>query len=216
MELTWHVPGYRAVRRLDREVGGTAVLAVRTGTGEHVVVHEPVADPPAGIARLVGLRAPNLVAILDVVEVPSGIVIVTELVDGVSLAATLERHGPLEPESTLCLLTDAARAMVAVRRSGAVGHRGTAREVLVTMHGTVRLAAHTAGGTDLAALLAASAGPAVPGLLAAAQRPTRRSAAVVGRIAESSYGVDWEERGRRGLRRRAALLPALSPAATRD
>lgn len=215
MDPTRHVPGFRAILDLDHDARTPAVLAARDGTGELVVVrHLAAADLPVGVARLIGLRGPHLVALLDVVEIASGVAVVTELVDGVSLAATLERHGPLEPESTLCLLTDVLRAVAAVRGQGIEGRDATVPDVLVTAEGTVRLAAHRACGADLRVLLAeCGGGPA--GLPSALRMLDQDPASRIDPIAYACYGADWEERGRRGLRRRAALLAGLSPTARR-
>jgi serine/threonine-protein kinase len=235
---TWKVPGYREVREIGRGAGGITVLALCGRTGAPVALRYLPADADRDAVRaearqLVDLDDPHVVRLLGLVE-GDGAAVVTELVDGVSLSAVLVRHGPTEPESALCVLTDVLLGLAAVHARGVV-HRGCLpANVLVTRDGECKLAIGgfsgvSAGVHAAAALLVecvTGGPPSGTGTAAdhlpeplrtlALRGPATHAGAFldqVGDAARAGYGADWEERGRRGLGRRAALLAALFPPA---
>ena len=146
----WTVPGYTDERELGRGDSGRVVAAVEQGTGRRVAIKYLSPALVGDDAFMVGFRAeaeqltrvdvPSAARVYDFAEQPgAGAAVVMELISGITLAALIERRGPLHPEAALTVLKGMLLALAAVHRLG-FGH-GDCKpgNVLVDETGQVKL-----------------------------------------------------------------------------
>ena len=146
----WAVPGYTEERELGRGDSGRVVAAVEQGTGRRVAIKylsPALAGDDVFMARyraeaqqLTGVDVTSAVRVYDFVEQPgTGAAVVMELVSGITLAALIERQGPLPPEAALTVLKGMLVGLAAVHRLG-FGHGDVKpANVLVDEAGQVKL-----------------------------------------------------------------------------
>ena len=146
----WALAGYTDERELGRGDSGRVVAAVEKGTGRRVAIKYLSPALVGDDAFMVGFRAeaeqltrvdvPSAARVYDFAEQPgTGAAVVMELIGGVTLAALIERRGPLHPEAALTVLKGMLLALAAVHRLG-FGH-GDCKpgNVLVDETGQVKL-----------------------------------------------------------------------------
>jgi eukaryotic-like serine/threonine-protein kinase len=146
----WALAGYTDERELGRGDSGRVVAAVEKGTGRRVAIKYLSPALVGDDAFMVGFRAeaeqltrvdvPSAARVYDFAEQPgTGAAVVMELISGVTLAALIERRGPLHPEAALTVLKGMLLALAAVHRLG-FGH-GDCKpgNVLVDETGQVKL-----------------------------------------------------------------------------
>jgi serine/threonine protein kinase len=122
--------------RVDRLIAKGGMAAVWAGVNEHsgkrvalkVMLHSFAANCEAvELFRREALAAskvnhPNVVNIMDVIDLEASTCIVMEMLDGETFGSYLARDGPLSPESTFVLLLPAMRGVAAANAQGVV-HR---------------------------------------------------------------------------------------------
>ena len=146
----WALPGYTEERELGRGDSGRVVAAVEKATGRRVAIKylSPalagdevfMAGFRAEVQQLTRVDVPSAVRVYDFAEQPgAGAAVVMELVSGSTVAALIERQGPLLPEAALTVLKGMLLALAAVHRLG-FGH-GDCKpgNVLVDEAGQVKL-----------------------------------------------------------------------------
>ena len=146
----WTLPGYTDERELGRGDSGRVVAAVEKGTGRRVAIKylsPALVDDDAFMVgfrveaeRLTRVDVPSAARVYDFAERPgTGAAVIMELISGVTLAALIEREGPLRPEAALTVLKGMLLALAAVHRLGS-GH-GDCKpgNVLVDETGQVKL-----------------------------------------------------------------------------
>ena len=146
----WTLPGYTDERELGRGDSGRVVAAVEKETGRRVAIKYLSPALVDDDAFMIGFRAeaqqltrvdvPSAARVYDFVEQPgAGAAVVMELISGITLAALIERRGPLPPEAALTVLKGMLLALAAVHRLG-FGH-GDCKpgNVLVDEAGQVKL-----------------------------------------------------------------------------
>jgi eukaryotic-like serine/threonine-protein kinase len=146
----WTLSGYTDERELGRGDSGRVVAAVEQGTSRRVAIKYLSPALTGDDAFMVGFRAeaeqltrvdvPSVARVYDFAEQPgAGSAVVMELISGVTLAALIERGGPLHPEAALTVLKGMLLALAAVHRLG-FGH-GDCKpgNVLVDETGQVKL-----------------------------------------------------------------------------
>jgi hypothetical protein len=146
----WTLPGYTEEHELGRGASGRVVAAVEKGTGRRVAIKYLSPALVGDHAFMVGFRAeaqqltrvdvPSAVRVYDFAEQPgAGAAVVMELISGITLAALIERRGPLHPEAALTVLKGMLLGLAAVHRLG-FGH-GDCKpgNVLVDEAGQVKL-----------------------------------------------------------------------------
>jgi hypothetical protein len=160
---TWVVPGYTEVRTLGEGGFGKVVLATQDGPGTPVAIKylhpDLLADQGhvdlfrAEARTLAGLDSPYVVRLFEYVRVPAGAAIVMELVEGVTLAKILERHGKTTPEAALVVLYGSLLGLAAAHAKGVVHRDYKPANVLVNDQGASKLTdfgiAALAGGRPL-------------------------------------------------------------------
>ncbi|QZY30316.1 serine/threonine-protein kinase [Nocardioides coralli] len=138
---------------LEREVGrggmGAVWLARDEVLGRQVAVKRTGLVPGGGTpdaqraereARLAArLSHPNVVAVFDLVADDDGQWLVMEYVDGVTLAALVEREGALPPDRVADLLSQAAAALAAAHAAGITHRDVKPSNILVAKDGQVKL-----------------------------------------------------------------------------
>jgi eukaryotic-like serine/threonine-protein kinase len=146
----WALPGYTEERELGRGDSGRVVAAVEKGTGRRVAIKYLSPSLVGDDTFMVGFRAeaeqltrvdvPSAARVYDFAEQPgAGAAVVMELISGISLAALIERRGPLHPEAALTVLKGILLALAAVHRLG-FGHGDLKPgNVLVDEAGQVKL-----------------------------------------------------------------------------
>ena len=146
----WTLPGYTDAREIGRGDSGRVVAAVEKDTGRRVAIKYLSPALADDDAFLIGFRAeaqqltrvdvPSATRVYEFVEEPgAGAAVVMELISGITLAALIERRGPLPPEAALTVLKGMLLALAAVHRLG-FGH-GDCKpaNVLVDEAGQVKL-----------------------------------------------------------------------------
>ena len=146
----WTLPGYTEERELGRGDSGRVVAAVEKATGRRVAIKYLSPALAGDDAFMAGFRAearqltqvdvPSAARVYDFAEQPgAGAAVVMELISGITLAALIERRGPLHPEAALTVLKGMLLALAAVHRLG-FGH-GDCKpgNVLVDEAGQVKL-----------------------------------------------------------------------------
>ena len=116
--------------------------------GRRVAVKRLHADIPAAMERRfsrearvgASLNHPNLVAVYDTATDDEGVLIVMELVDGVSLADELRRDGPLDGTRVAAIAVDIGRALDHVHAQGVVHRDVKPGNVLLRKDGVAKLA----------------------------------------------------------------------------
>ncbi|GAA0389849.1 hypothetical protein GCM10009530_46260 [Microbispora corallina] len=146
----WNVPGYAVVRELGAGGGGRVVLALHEASGSHVAVKylsDALRAEPGFLERfrqearlLVELEDPHVVQLYEYVETGHGAAIVMELVNGATLRALLNEHGPTGPEAALAVLKGSLLGLSAAHESGVVHRDYKPENVLVQGDGTSKLA----------------------------------------------------------------------------
>jgi serine/threonine-protein kinase len=124
-------------------------MATHDATGQYVAIKylsdELLADSGfrTGFrteAQLLGqITSPNVVSLYEYVESSDGAAIVMELVDGASLRAMLEQHGPTEPEAALWVLKGSLLGLGAAHAVGVVHRDYKPENVLVDGLGDSKL-----------------------------------------------------------------------------
>ena len=122
---------YRVLRRIGEGGMGVVVEAENTLTGKRVAIkwmHPQVAARPDALERFMRearasarVRHPNVVDVYDVVQDPSGVFLVMELLEGEPLSMLLDRGG-VPAYEVIGLLVEAMRGVAAAHRQGIV-HR---------------------------------------------------------------------------------------------
>jgi hypothetical protein len=146
----WTLSGYTEERELGRGSSGRVVVAVEQATGRRVAIKYLSPALTGDDAFMVGFRAeaqqltrvdvPSAARVYDFAEQPgAGAAVVMELISGITLAALIERRGPLHPEAALTVFKGMLLALAAVHRLG-FGH-GDCKpaNVLVDETGQVKL-----------------------------------------------------------------------------
>ncbi|HEY0933288.1 MAG TPA: serine/threonine-protein kinase, partial [Trebonia sp.] len=146
----WTLPGYTEERELGRGDSGRVVAAVEKKTGRRVAIrylspalvgdHAYMAGFRAEAQQLTRVAVPSAVRVYDFAEQPgAGAAVVMELISGITLAALIERRGPLLPEAALTVLKGMLLGLAAVHRLG-FGHGDCQPgNVLVDESGQVKL-----------------------------------------------------------------------------
>jgi serine/threonine protein kinase len=138
---------------LGPELGHGGMARVLRGTdrqlGRHVAIK--VLSPPydrdqAFVERFrreahaaARLNHPSIVAVYDTGSDDGTHYIVTELVDGETLADLVEREGPLPPERTVEIATEVTRALAAAHERGVVHRDVKPGNVMLTPEGRVKV-----------------------------------------------------------------------------
>jgi hypothetical protein len=145
----WTVPGYTELKVLGAGGFGAVVLARHDATGTPVAIKflrpDLLADPEfaelfrAEAVLLGAVDSPYVVRLYEYVESPAGAAIVMELVDGVSLAEIVTRHGKTTPESALLVLYGSLLGLAAAHARGVVHRDFKPANVLVNSHGASKL-----------------------------------------------------------------------------
>ena len=145
----WSVPGYTEVRPLGGGGFGEVVLATRDASGTPVAIKylhpdllrdsEHAAAFRAEARTLAGLDSPYVVRLYEYVEDPAGAAIVMELVEGVTLAALLDREGKTTPEAALVVLYGSLLGLAAAHAKGVVHRDYKPANVLVNGQGVSKL-----------------------------------------------------------------------------
>lgn len=135
------VPGYQLVDRVHRGPGADVWRATRTADGRPVAVKIPApgpdgADVGAESALLARARHPNLLALLDTVELDDARrCLVTDLADGGSLADLVEARAGLTQGEAAALLAPVADAVWSLHRAGLVHGDLSPDNILLTSSG---------------------------------------------------------------------------------
>ncbi|MDT0200415.1 protein kinase domain-containing protein [Nocardioides sp. AE5] len=141
---------YQLVRLLGSGGFGTVWEARDEATGAQVAVKmlDRIGGAEAGMARsqllaeaaaLGSVDSPHTLKVLDVLDQPPLLALVTDLVPGCSLRALLDEHTTLRATDALTVLRDAATGLGAVHAAGLVHGDVKPANILVTASGASRL-----------------------------------------------------------------------------
>jgi Protein kinase domain len=147
--LTVRIPDFAIERLLSHRADGSAVYVARdVRSGERVALRVvDLAGRPDAVRELMravalwrALLHAGLAEVVDAGPTPEGAWIATRLVDGESLADTLDREGALAPAPTLAILAPVASALDAAHALGLVCDSLAPRAVRIVEErgGTVR------------------------------------------------------------------------------
>jgi eukaryotic-like serine/threonine-protein kinase len=219
----WTVPGYTEVRELSVDAGGRTALARHTATGAPVTIRyladteradtDRLARHREEARRLAGLESEHLVGLYEYVEGEGGTATIREHVDGVPLAALLDR-ATLSPEAAMAALRSVLLALADAWAGGLEPGRYHPSTVLVDAQGRVKLLAGTqpiagppaSAADDVRAAFATLRAPKPPRRLrgldeVAAGGDGPALLAALEQAAAARYGPDWEREGREQLGR---------------
>ena len=145
----WSVPGYTELKALGSGGSGDVALARHDASGTLVAIkymrRKLLADPQwvemfrAEAQVLAYLDDPNIVRLYEYVESPSGVAIVMELVDGVSVREILAHQGATSAEAALVVLQGSLLGLAAAHRRSIVHRDYKPENVLVNGHGDSKL-----------------------------------------------------------------------------
>ncbi|HEY2705391.1 MAG TPA: hypothetical protein VGL20_17040, partial [Candidatus Dormibacteraeota bacterium] len=135
--------GYTVLGVIDDGPSGPVTVArpPRGGAAVAVVLLPHPVDPSLleRLGPLRGLRNRNLAALVDWAETEEGVLIIGELVDGVSLRALLDATGLLPVEAALVVLRDSLLAAAAANDAGLPRGDQRPETVVLTRRGEARL-----------------------------------------------------------------------------
>ncbi|GAA2115110.1 serine/threonine-protein kinase [Actinomadura alba] len=146
----WAVPGFTHVRELGAGHSGRVVQAMDDLTRTPVVVKylderlwrdERFQDRFRADARVLArLEDPGLVQFYEYVESPQGAAVITEFVEGVSLARLLDTQGPTGPLAALVIFGGSLMALEALHEARVAHGAYSPANVLIDGSGTGKLA----------------------------------------------------------------------------
>jgi serine/threonine protein kinase len=139
---------YAIDRVLGRGSAGTVHHARRQSDLLEVAIKRlPQLAGPEEQARILAesqalsrLHHPNILALIDVIETDLELAVVTEYVEGGTLAQLLEREGPLEPNHMVALLSPIADALHHAHQAGILHRDVKPSNILLRANGTPVLA----------------------------------------------------------------------------
>src|SRR5579859_5636017 len=145
----WRVPGYVEESELGRGGSGRVVAALEMTSGDRVAV-KYLADRLAGdegfrnsfreeAAILGRLDVPHVARVRGFVELPQGVAIIMDLVDGVSLRRILAEFGPTGPRAALSVLQGSLQGLAGAHRAGIVHRDYKPENVIVDQAGSSML-----------------------------------------------------------------------------
>ncbi|GAA4608378.1 hypothetical protein GCM10023195_32770 [Actinoallomurus liliacearum] len=146
----WTLPGHTELRELGSGGFGRVVLARDDASGGLVAIKYLFTDRLGGEAFLTAFRdearvlamldSPYVTRLYGYVEEGDHAAIVMEAVDGASLRAVLDEHGPAGPEAALAVLKGSLLGLAAAHAAGVVHRDYKPANVLVQHDGQSKLA----------------------------------------------------------------------------
>lgn len=126
-------------RARDRLSGRPVALKALSPGGEPGQGVSPAARLRREAALLERVRHPGIVRFLGLYEGPEGPCILTELVEGETLAEILHRRGRLELPEAISVVVQTARALAAAHRQGVIHRDVKPANLLIARDGSVKL-----------------------------------------------------------------------------
>jgi len=143
------VGGYTLESVLGSGSFGTVWAARDPRTGHRVAVKsldlagnapdEVRAQLHAEVSALRAVRSPYCLQVLDVIDEPPVLAMVTDYVEGIPLSAYLKQHGPLTGPEAAQVIWGAARGLAAVHAAGLIHGDVKPANILIDRAGTTRL-----------------------------------------------------------------------------
>ncbi len=137
---------YELLEELGAGGMGTVYRALERGLGREVAVKVTRSKDPGGRKRFLRegeiqakLRHPNVLQVLQSGEMNERLYLVFEVVHGESLAARLERDGPMEPSEAASVVGQTARAVAYLHENGILHRDLKADNILITAEGAVKV-----------------------------------------------------------------------------
>ncbi|MBI2944791.1 MAG: serine/threonine protein kinase [Candidatus Wallbacteria bacterium] len=137
---------YQVLEELGAGGMGTVYRALERELGREVAVKVTRSRDPLGRKRFLRegelqarLRHPNVLQVLQSGEMDEQLYLVFEVVNGESLAARLERDGPLDPSEAARIVAQAAHAVAYLHENGILHRDLKADNILMTDDGTVKV-----------------------------------------------------------------------------